>query len=113
MTDLYLQLILALAFVIGVIYFLGAVLRKNQSKDGLMKVLGYQSLGPKKGVAAVKIGNNVLILGVTPTDLKLFKTMTDAEAESFAEKRIEKETTITGELSDKLKRLKALKDALR
>jgi flagellar protein FliO/FliZ len=113
MTDLYLQLILALALVIGVIFVLGALLKKNQSKDGLMKVLGYQSLGPKKGVAAVKIGNNVLILGVTPTDLKLFKTMSDAEAAQFAQKGLEKETTITGELSDKLKRLKALKDTLR
>jgi flagellar biogenesis protein FliO len=113
MTDLYLQLILALALVIGVIFFLGALLKKNQSKDGLMKVLGYQSLGPKKGVAAVKIGKEVLILGVTPTDLKLFKTITDAEAESFMEKRIEKEPSIAGEISDKLKRLKALKDTLR
>jgi len=113
MTGLYLQLILALALVIGVIFVLGALLKKNQSKDGLMKVLGYQSLGPKKGVAAVKIGNNVLILGVTPTDLKLFKTMTDAEAEQFSKKGIEKETTITGEISDKLKRLRALKDTLR
>lgn len=113
MTDLYLQLILALALVIGVIYVLGAVLKKNQARDGLMKVLGYQSLGPKKGIAAVKIGKEVLILGVTPTDLKLFKTLSDTEAESFAEKRTEKGTTITGEISDKLKRLKALKDTLR
>lgn len=113
MTSSYLQLILALALVIGVIFVLSAALRKNQSRDGLMRVLGYQSLGPKKGLAAVKIGKDVLILGVTPTDLKLFKTMQGAEAESFSEKSTEKgPTTLTGELSDKLKRLKALKDRL-
>ena len=113
MTNFYIQLILALAFVIGVIYFLGALLRKNQSRDGLMKVLGYQALGPRKGVVAVKIGKDVLILGVTATDLKLFKTITGAEAESLAEKRTEKETTMNSGISDTLKRLKALKDTLR
>jgi flagellar biogenesis protein FliO len=113
MTDLYLQLILALALVIGVIFLVGAVLRKNQYRDGLMKVMGYQSLGPKKGVAAVKVGKDILILGVTPTDLKLFKTLTDAEAERLSAPGVEKEMAIAGKSSDKLSRLRALKDALR
>jgi flagellar biogenesis protein FliO len=113
MTDLSLQIILALALVVGVIFLLSGMLRKNRSRDGLMQVVGYQSLGPKKGVAAVKIGNNVLILGVTPADLKLFKTLTGEEAGSLTEKKAEQETTIAGEIGEKLRRLKALKDTLR
>jgi flagellar biogenesis protein FliO len=112
MTDLYLQMILALALVIGVILFIGAALKKTQSKDGLMKVLGYQSLGPKKGVAAVKVGKDVFILGVTPTDLKLFKTVTDTGNEGFSEQTPEKASTMSTGISNTLKRLKAMKDTL-
>jgi len=112
MTGLYLQMILALALVIGMILLIGAALKKNPSKGGLMTVLAYQSLGLKKGVAALKVGNEVFILGVTPTEVKLFKTITDAGNEGFPEQAPEKASAITGGISGTLSRLKAMKDKL-
>ena len=112
MTDVYLQMILALALVVGMILLLGTIVKKKQSKDGLIQVLGYQSLGPKKGIAAVKIGQEVLVLGVTATDLKLFKTLDDTGAIRAQDAGNEKETSLSDDISDKLKKLKSLKDKL-
>jgi flagellar biogenesis protein FliO len=36
-------------------------------------------MGPKKGVAALKIGKEVLILGVTSSDMRLLKTFKEDE----------------------------------
>jgi len=38
-----------------------------------VKITGDQSLGPKKGIAMVKVGPEVLLVGVTTTDIKLLK----------------------------------------
>jgi len=75
MTDLYLQTLIALSVVIGTIYLLGMFLKKRQEKDGMMKVMGFQSLGPKKGIAMVKVGQEVLLVAVTATDVKLLKSL--------------------------------------
>ncbi|NTW66566.1 MAG: FliO/MopB family protein [Nitrospirae bacterium] len=106
MTGLYLQMILALALVIGMILLLGTFLKKKQSKDGLMKVIGYQSLGSKKGLAAVRINNEVLVLGITATDLKLLRTYDDIGEEHSPNLPVEKDAAGPGTITDKLKRLK-------
>jgi flagellar biogenesis protein FliO len=69
----------ALVFVILLIIGAGLVINKKQNKFGLMSVVSYQPFGPKKGVAALKIGKEVLILGVTPTDMRLLKTFDENE----------------------------------
>jgi flagellar biogenesis protein FliO len=56
-----------------------------------MSIIGYQAVGPKKGVAALKVGREVLILGVTPNDMRLLKTFREdelelTESESFQNK---------------------------
>jgi flagellar biogenesis protein FliO len=106
MTDIYFQMILALALVIGMIFLLGMFLKKKQSKDGLMKVIGYQSLGPKKGLAAVRINKEVLILGVTATELKLLRTYDDIGEDHSPNVPVEKDAAGPGTIIDKLKRLK-------
>ena len=110
MTDLYFQMGIALTLVIGMIVVLGMVLKKKQDKDGLMKILGYQSLGPKKGIAAVKIGQEVLLVGVTATDLKLLKSFDDPQEEQAPARMPEKATV--ADITEKLKKLKALKETL-
>jgi len=64
------------AFVFVIILMFGAmfILRKKQGKTGrLMNIIGYQSFGPKKGVAALKIGGEVLILGITANEMRLLR----------------------------------------
>jgi flagellar biogenesis protein FliO len=79
MTGTYIQMAAALFFVILLIIGAGLVINKKQNKFGLMSVVSYQPFGPKKGVAALKIGREVLILGVTPTDMRLLKTFDENE----------------------------------
>jgi flagellar biogenesis protein FliO len=113
MTDLYLQTGLGLVLVVGVIMLLGTFLKKRQEKDGLMKIMGYQSLGAKKGIAMVKIGQEVLLVSVTATDVKLLKTLdgcTD-ETETGHEPARTGQATVA-DITDKLKKLRAMKDTL-
>jgi flagellar biogenesis protein FliO len=69
----------ALVFVIILIIAAGYLLRRKQNRFGLMSVVSYQPFGPKKGVAALKIGSEILILSVTPNDMRLLKTFKDSE----------------------------------
>ena len=120
MTQLYLQTGFALALVIGAIVLVGAFLKKRQAKDGLMKIMGYQSLGPKKGIAMVKVGTEVLLVGVTASDIRLLKTMATTVEEPVAAAEEDPEPVapartgrvIVADISDKLSRLKAMKDTL-
>jgi len=111
MTELYLQMVVALILVTAVIVFLGLVMKKKQGKDGLMKVLGYQSLGPKKGIAMVRIGQEVLVVGVTATDVKLLKTYDGPSEEEQTPGKTPVKATVA-DITDKLKRLKDMKDSL-
>jgi len=79
MTGMYLQVAAALAFVILLIAAAGFVLKKKHNRFGLMSVVSYQPFGPKKGVAALKIGKEILILGVTQNDMRLLKIFKDDE----------------------------------
>jgi flagellar biogenesis protein FliO len=81
MIGTYVQMVIALVSVILLIFAIGFVLRKKQDRLGLMSVVGYQSLGPKKGVAALKIGKEILILGVTSNDMRLLRVFKDGELE--------------------------------
>ncbi|MBF0537989.1 MAG: flagellar biosynthetic protein FliO [Nitrospirae bacterium] len=74
--DVLLQMLLALGGVVLLIYGIAYVLKKRQKKAGLINILDYVSFGPKKGIAAVKVGAEVLIVGVTPTDFRLLTTLT-------------------------------------
>jgi flagellar protein FliO/FliZ len=107
---MYVQMGIALALVVGMIFLLGLVMKKKQEKDGLMKVLGYQSLGPKKGIAAVKIGQEVLLVGVTATDVKLLKSLDDAGDEPAPVRSADRSSV--ADIAEKLNRLRAMKDAL-
>jgi len=74
MTGTYIQM--AAAFIFVIILMLGSmfILRKKQNKTGrLMNIIGYQSFGPKKGVAALKVGGEVLILGITSNEMRLLR----------------------------------------
>lgn len=81
MTGSYLQMVAALLFVVLLIFATGYVLKRKQNRFGFMSIVGYQPVGPKKGVAALKVGKEVLILGVTTNDMRLLKICKEGELE--------------------------------
>ncbi len=120
MIDLYLHMGIALILVSGLILVLGQFLRKRQGKESPMKVMGYQSLGPKKGIAMVKVGREVLLVGVTATDVKLLKSLDDRIDEPAAEQRefpeepaVRTGGVIIADAPGRLRQLKALKNSLK
>jgi len=143
MMDLYLHMGLALILVSGLIFLVGMFVKKKQDKGSLMKILGYQSLGPKKGMAMVKVGQEVLLLGVTANDVKLLKTLNGLDEETGQSRSYEQvaatvaadtaerldtftsdgetinhrqqektDRVIVANTGEKLKKLRAIKDAL-
>ncbi|MDA8168181.1 MAG: flagellar biosynthetic protein FliO [Nitrospiraceae bacterium] len=73
MIQMYLQMAVSLIAVVGLIYLISNFMKKRQGRPGLFKMLSYQPLGPKKGVAALKLGREVLLFSITATDLKLLR----------------------------------------
>lgn len=102
MTALYFQVALALVAVVGLIYLTGFLMKNRQTKASLMNILAYQSFGQRKGIAALKIGKEILLVGVTSTDIKLLKTYDESELELEA----------VSVINDKLKQLKDMKKNL-
>jgi len=98
MTATYIQMAAALAFVILLIFAAGFIMKKKQNKFGLMSIVSYQSFGPKKGVAALKIGGEILILSVTPNEMRLLRVFKDSELD----------IPDTGAFHNKLERLKKI-----
>ncbi len=116
MIDIYLHMGVALILVSGLIFLLGLFFKKRQDKESLMKIMGYQSLGPKKGIAMVKVGPEVLLVGVTATDIKLLKAMDAIVEEQETEAPQQQKKTlnvITADVSEKLQKLRALKGVLK
>ena len=85
MTGTYIQTVAALLFVIILIFAAGYILKKKQNRFGFMSIIGYQPVGPKKGVAALKVGKEVLILGVTSNEMRLLKTFSEDELDLIRE----------------------------
>ena len=82
MTQIYFQIILALVAVVGLAFAIGFFLKKKQDNSGLIEVLAYQPLGFKKGISLIRVGKEVLVVGVTSTDFKLLKTLKEGDLES-------------------------------
>jgi flagellar biogenesis protein FliO len=100
MISAYLQMLFALGVVVGLIFLAGFFLKKRQTTGGVMKVLAFQHLGPRKGLVAVKVCDEVLLLSVTATDLRLLKTY---EADEFKPEP-------GMEVTDKLHTVKSLRE---
>jgi flagellar biogenesis protein FliO len=103
MNALLLQTGAALAFVILLIAAAAWVYRKKKpGGPGIIDLVAYQPFGPRRGVAAVRIGREVLIVGVTNADLKLFRVI-DAE---------ELKPEPVAAVADKVHRLRKIKEGL-
>lgn len=87
MIDVVFQVFTALAAVIFLIYAISFAAKKRRGSGGFLGLLEYLSLGPKRGIAVVRVGKRALVLGVTQTDFKLLKTLGEQEVEAIAFKK--------------------------
>ncbi|GAB4387966.1 MAG: hypothetical protein Kow0025_04530 [Thermodesulfovibrionales bacterium] len=79
MTGYLLQTFAALAAVVALMAGLSYFLKKRRGAPSPMKVVAYQSLGPRKGVAALRVGGEILLLGVTQSECRLLKAYPEEE----------------------------------
>ncbi|MCG6553218.1 MAG: flagellar biosynthetic protein FliO [Candidatus Magnetominusculus sp. LBB02] len=87
MIDVVFQVFIALLAVILLIYAISFTAKKRRGTGAFLSLLEYLSLGPKKGIAVVRVGKNALVLGVTPTDFKLLRTIGGEEVAEIAFKK--------------------------
>ena len=101
MTAAFFQMIAALAFVLLILAGFAFVAKKRQKAGGRVKILSYQSLGQKIGLAEVEIADEVLVLGVTPNDFKVLKKI-DAPRAAVPQSRS----------SERVSKLKTMKESI-
>lgn len=102
MIDSTLTFLTAAVTVILSAAVLGFLYRKRQKQSHILQLLAYQSLGPKKGVAALKVGQEVLLLGVMSGGIRLLKTLEAGEILTSEERSF----------SEHLERLRKLKEEI-
>ena len=81
---------------------LGLLFRRKQKQSHILQMVAYQSLGSKKGVAALQVGHEILLIGIMPNGLRVLKTM---EAKEVNE-------TPGTPYSDRMEKLKKLKEEI-
>lgn len=76
MIELYFKMIISLIFVLVILGLFYLVIKKrlNMNNTGsLFKILEYKSFGPKSGVMALKFGEKILLLAITPTNITMIE----------------------------------------
>ncbi|HEB76201.1 MAG TPA: hypothetical protein ENJ04_07610 [Nitrospirae bacterium] len=102
MMEEYLKIVVALIFVVGLILVVAGVMKnRNAARTEILKTLGYLNLGPRKGIAIIKAGEEILLVGITANDLKLLKTLPESALESEL-----------NTLKDNIRQIKSFKEML-
>lgn len=69
------RLILALALIVGLLWFALRLVRTRRPQEGALTLLQYFPLGPRRGVAAIRAYDEVLVLGVTAQSIQLLRRL--------------------------------------
>jgi flagellar biogenesis protein FliO len=99
MMDSALSFITAAVGLVLSIVVLGFLYRRKQKQSNIINLVAYQSLGSKKGVAALQVGTDILVVGVMPNGLRVLKTIA-------ADEVLEKKEDHFYEKLEKLRKLK-------
>jgi flagellar biogenesis protein FliO len=99
-----LSFITALIGLVLSIAVFGFLYRRKKTQSNLINLVAYQSLGSKKGVAALQVGNEILVVGVMPNSLRVLKTLAATEVlenkEEAGFKRMEKLRRLKEEIDE-------------
>lgn len=107
------QMVVATAVVVGLIIVMGRFASKKQNgSSGIFDMVGYRSLGPKKGVAAMRVGGDVLILGVTATDLRLLGKYRAGDLLSVVPQQEPTHGAPSSGIAEKVRKLRQIKESL-
>ncbi len=90
--DLYLQIVISLLLVLGAVFvILGLWGRRYQRGSGLIDIVAYRSLDPRKGtaVAVVKVGREMLFLGITQSEIRLLRTLRESDIQVPPQRRLD------------------------
>ncbi len=81
--DETLKIAVSLIFIVGLILVIAGFMKKRTGTGSeILKTLGYLNLGPRKGIAIIKAGEEILLVGITTNDLKLLKTLPESALEN-------------------------------
>jgi flagellar biogenesis protein FliO len=97
-----LTLVTAIIGLVLSMVVLGLLFRRKQKQSHIFRMVAYQSLGSKKGVAALQVGKEILLIGIMPNGLRVLKTM---EAQEVNE-------TQDTPYADRMEKLKKLKEEI-
>jgi flagellar biogenesis protein FliO len=117
MTGMLIQMAAATAAVVLLIIGLGRLAAKKQNgASGMFDMLGYRSLGPKKGITAMRVGGDVLILGVTANDIRLLASYPAGQfaagTAGFTAASVSVPQQSPASPEDRVARLRMMKDSL-
>lgn len=97
-----LSFITALVGLILSLVVFGFLYRRKQKQSDIINLVAYQSLGAKKGVAALQVGNEILVVGVMPNGFRVLKTLAAKEVMTKRE----------DPLSERIQKLRRLKEEI-
>ncbi|OLN22881.1 hypothetical protein BTO30_07575 [Domibacillus antri] len=104
-----LRMMAALAFVIGLIYFLLRFINKKSrsyQENQMVRHLGGTALGGSRSIQIVKVGERVLVLGVGE-NVALLKEIDDSEERNELLARYEEQTDLMMQPSDIIHKVKS------
>jgi flagellar biosynthetic protein FliO len=83
----FLKMLLALAIVLGLMvgaaYFIKNILPRNTgglNDPSLIKIIASRHLGPRSSIILIEVLEKVIVIGVSPSQMSLLATISEAEA---------------------------------
>lgn len=107
MSNIFINIIPALFFVIFLILGVSFIYKKKRGTSRLIDLIEYRSFGQKMAVAAMRINKDIYILGITPNDMKVIEKIKDDIIGLSPKTEVYQES-----ISEKIKRLRKIKEDL-
>lgn len=111
-SDYFLQILLSLILILLIIFFAAWLLKRyahvNGAVNGQLKVLGGLSLGQREKVVLLQVGEEQIVIGVTPTQITTLHTLSkpiEVEEQGVASSRF------SARLQEALQASKAMADS--
>jgi len=85
----------ALLVTLGAVYLMLRFLKqKMMPQKGIIEMLHYQSFGPKKGIAVIKILNEYMAIGVADQNISLLSKLDGPDVEAILKTESAEEKTM-------------------